>query len=75
MGKRGVPLWCNGLRSIVVTAVAHITAMVSVQSLAWELPHAVGMSKKKGGGRRPEWTFLQKEHTDGQRVHEDTQHH
>ena len=31
----------------MVTAVAWVTAVVQVLSLAWELLHAVGMAKKK----------------------------
>ena len=31
----------------MVTAVALVTAEVWVQSLAWELPHAMGTAKKK----------------------------
>ena len=36
-----------GYGSIIVTAVARVTAVVWVCSLAQELPHAVGMAKKK----------------------------
>ena len=36
------------LRSGIVTAVAQVTAMVQVQSLAWELPHALSAAKKWG---------------------------
>ena len=34
-------------RSSFVTAVALVTAVAQVQSLAWELLHAMGMAKKK----------------------------
>ena len=36
----------GGLRSDVVTAVAWVTALVRVRSLAQELPHATGTAKK-----------------------------
>ena len=32
---------------VVVTAVAWVTAVVQVQSLAWEIPHAMGAAKNK----------------------------
>ena len=31
----------------IVTAAAWIAAVAQVQSLAWELPHAAGVTKKK----------------------------
>ena len=34
--------------SRIVTAVALVTAVVWVQSLAWEFPHDVGVAKKIG---------------------------
>ena len=37
----GVPCWC------MVTAVAWVTAVVKVRSLAQELPHATVMTNKK----------------------------
>ena len=43
----GVLLWCGGLRSGVVTAVARVAAVMLIQSLAKELPHGVDMAKKK----------------------------
>ena len=39
-----------GWGSNVVTAVAQVAAVVQVRSLAWELPHAVGMAKEEMGG-------------------------
>ena len=35
----------TGWVSSIVTAAAQVTAVVWVQSLAWELPHAMGMAK------------------------------
>ena len=40
----GVPLWCRGLGSSIITAAAGVTAVAWVQSLAQELLHAVGMA-------------------------------
>ena len=40
----GVPLWHNG--SGIVTPVAWVAAVAWVQSLACELPHVAGQSKK-----------------------------
>jgi len=31
----------------IVSAVAQVAAAVQVQSLAWQLPHAVGVTKKE----------------------------
>ena len=45
--RKGVPLWCKGLRVWFVTAVAQVTAGVQVWSLAQELKHATGVAKKK----------------------------
>jgi len=36
----------RSLRSSIVTVVALVTAVAWIQSLAWELPHAVGMAKR-----------------------------
>ena len=36
----------QGLRFCVLIVAAWVTAVLWVQSLAWELPHAVGMVKK-----------------------------
>ena len=44
MSAHGVPLWLSGLRPGVVTAVAWVSAVVWVQPLARELPHAVPMA-------------------------------
>ena len=41
----GIPSWCQGLR--IVTAVVQVASMVRVLSLAWELPHAADVEKKK----------------------------
>ena len=38
--------WVKG--SSVATAVAQITALTQIQSLAQELPYAVGVAKKGG---------------------------
>ena len=40
-------------RSGVVTAVAWVSAMAQVQSLAQELPHAMVMAQKKEGKEKP----------------------
>ena len=42
-----VPWWLLGLRIPVVMAVAQVTAVAWVLSLAWEFLHVVGMAKKK----------------------------
>ena len=43
----GTPQWLSsGLRICVVTPVAQIAAVDLVQSLARELPYAMGMAKK-----------------------------
>ena len=42
-----VPLWHSGLRIGIVTAAAWIAAVAQVQSLAWELPHAAGVTRSK----------------------------
>ena len=47
-----VSWWLRGLRT-TATAVALVTAMAQVHSLAWELPHATGMAKKKGAPSDP----------------------
>ena len=39
----GTTDWGSG----IVTAEAQVTAVVQVWSLAWELPHAVGMVKER----------------------------
>ena len=41
------PILKNPLRSGVVTAVAQVTAVANVPSLALELPHAAGASPQK----------------------------
>ena len=41
-----VPSWCNGLSGII-TAVAWVSAVAQIQSLAWGLPRAAGTAKKK----------------------------
>ena len=43
----GIPLQCSRLRIGMVTAVAEVAAVLRVQSLARELPHAMGAVKKK----------------------------
>ena len=43
---RGVPWWLSRSRSGIVTIAAQVTAVMYVQSLAWELPHAGGVAKK-----------------------------
>ena len=43
----GVSWWPSSLGSGIVTAVAWVTAMVQVPSLAQELLHATGMAQKK----------------------------
>ena len=40
-----VLLWCK--RTGIVTALAWVTAVMGVPSLAWEIPHAVGAAKNK----------------------------
>ena len=40
----GVPGGLVGEGSSVVTSVAQVTIVVQVLSLAWELPHTVGMA-------------------------------
>ena len=40
-------MWPSGLRAGIITAVAPGAAMVRVQSLAGEFPHAVSEAKKK----------------------------
>ena len=41
-----VPWWVSGFRIGVVTAVAWLAAVARVQSLAWELLHAMDAAKK-----------------------------
>ena len=40
-----------GEGSGIVTTVALVTAEAWVRSLAWELPHAMKVAKKKKGGK------------------------
>ena len=40
-----------GYRSSVAAAVVYVTAVAQIQSLAWELPCAVGVAKREGRGR------------------------
>ena len=40
-------MWPSRLRSSVVTTVAQTAVVVQVPSLAWELPCALGMAKKR----------------------------
>lgn len=47
------PVDSAGERSCIVTAMAHITAMVWVWSLAWELPHAAGLAEKQTKQNNP----------------------
>ena len=35
------------VKDLVVTVAAQVVAVAPVQSLAWELPHVLGMAKKK----------------------------
>ena len=42
----GIPSWLSGLKIHIGTAVAQVTDEAWVQSLAWELPHAMGVAKK-----------------------------
>ena len=44
--KRELPDGSAGYRSGGVTAIALVTAVVWVQSLAWECPHATGVGQK-----------------------------
>ena len=46
-----VPWWPSGFRISIVTAVAQVSSVAQVQSLAWELPHATGGAKKKWSDR------------------------
>ena len=42
----GVPMWCSRLKIWhYITAAAFVTALVKGQSLAWELPYAMVMTK------------------------------
>ena len=55
----------------VVTAVAQIAAVVQVQPLARELPHAMGVAINKHPNQkmvRSKLTLLQRTHTDGQKA-------
>ena len=49
-------MWHSWGRTRVVTAVAQVTAVVQVRSLAQELPHAVGEAKKKVECKRSPWS-------------------
>ena len=40
-------MWCSGLRIWRCQSAVQVTAVTSVQSLAWELPHATNTAKKK----------------------------
>ena len=42
-----VPVGVEVSRSVLAAAVAQVTAATWVQSLVQELPHAIGMAKKK----------------------------
>ena len=42
-----VPWWCRGLGSGVVCAMAWVTAVEQVRSLAWELSHAADRAERK----------------------------
>ena len=44
---QGVPCGSAGSGSSTVTAVALVTAVARVQSLAWECLHTLGMAEKK----------------------------
>ena len=44
----GVPWWPMG------KGLSIVTAMACVQSLAWELPHALGMARRKEGKKERE---------------------
>ena len=46
-------MWLNNLGSGVVNAVAWVTAVVWVQSLAQEFLHAVGAAEKREKKKRP----------------------
>ena len=46
-----------GSESGVVTAVAQVTAVVQVPSLAQELPHVLGVAKKKKKKRSRTWVL------------------
>ena len=46
----GAPLWLSRIRPGIVSAVTQVAAVASIQSLAWELPHATGAEKKKKKG-------------------------
>ena len=46
-GEEEFPCGAVGLGSSVVTAVAQVTTVAQVWSLARELPHAMGKAKKK----------------------------
>ena len=41
------PAWHNGFRSSIAAAVAKVSVMAQIQSLAWELPYAVGVAEKE----------------------------
>ena len=43
----GVTWWCSRLKISIVTAAAPVTVVAQIQSLAQELPHAMGVAKKK----------------------------
>ena len=45
--RNGVTLWCFGIRILPVTATTWVTAVMQVQSLAWEFPNAGHRKKKK----------------------------
>ena len=44
-------MWLSGLRIQLCSAVAQVTTVVQVQSLAQVLPHDEGMTKKKKNER------------------------
>ena len=43
----GVPWWPSAIGSSIITAVPWVIAVILVQSLARELPHAAGVAKKQ----------------------------
>lgn len=39
--------WCSGLKDAALNAAVQVTTVAQIQSLAWELPRTMGMTKKK----------------------------
>ena len=51
-------MWHSRLGSSIVTAVAQLTAVAWVRSLAWELPYAAGVAKKTPQTKNKQVAFI-----------------